>query len=178
MNYVKQAFAMTDENKEIGLKIYESAVAELVQKDYRHVSNDAHVELSSIFGEKWLLIKGKGLHLLDHPELYAEANVAFNYANCLHAKADKFIHLKMKAIFPQIFKLFSIYLSIPVTSATAERSFSCLRRLKNWLRSSMGQDCLNALAILNIESDFISSLDLQLVIDILALCKNRRISFK
>ncbi|ELT96985.1 hypothetical protein CAPTEDRAFT_145680, partial [Capitella teleta] len=36
-----------------------------------------------------------------------------------------------------------IYMTLPVTSATAERSFSALRRLKTYLRSTMSQQRLN-----------------------------------
>ena len=35
---------------------------------------------------------------------------------------------------------FTMYLTIPVTSATSERTFSALRRLKNYLRSTMKRD--------------------------------------
>ena len=38
---------------------------------------------------------------------------------------------------------------IPATSATAERSFSCLRRVKTWLRSTMSQTRLNSMVILH-----------------------------
>ncbi len=37
----------------------------------------------------------------------------------------------------EIAKLLKIYFTFPVTSATAERSFSSLRRLKTFLRSTM-----------------------------------------
>ena len=36
---------------------------------------------------------------------------------------------------------------------TAERSFSALRRLKSYLRSTMGQERLNNIAILNVHND-------------------------
>ena len=39
--------------------------------------------------------------------------------------------------------LLKMYLTIPVTSATLESTFSALRLLKNYLRSTMKQDCLN-----------------------------------
>ena len=42
---------------------------------------------------------------------------------------------------------------IAVTSATAERSFSCLKRIKNYLRSTMSQERLNNLTLLHIERD-------------------------
>ena len=36
-----------------------------------------------------------------------------------------------------------LYLTVPMTTATAERTFSMLRRLKNYLRSRMTQEQLN-----------------------------------
>ena len=38
-----------------------------------------------------------------------------------------------------------MYLTLPVTSATSECTFSALRQLKNYLTSTMKQDCLNQL---------------------------------
>ena len=38
-----------------------------------------------------------------------------------------------------------MYLTLPVTSATSECTFSALRQLKNYLTSTMKQDCLNKL---------------------------------
>ena len=42
---------------------------------------------------------------------------------------------------------------MPVSVASAERSFSSLRRLKTWMRSSMGEDRLTGLALLNVHKD-------------------------
>ena len=53
--------------------------------------------------------------------------------------------------FPNIFILLKIYLSVPISSAECERSFSSLKRLLNWLRNSMGQERLSDLAVINIE---------------------------
>ena len=46
-----------------------------------------------------------------------------------------------------------ILLSLPVSVATAERSFSTLRRVKTWIRSRMGEERLTGLALLNIHRD-------------------------
>ena len=46
-----------------------------------------------------------------------------------------------------------------VTNCTAERSFSCLKRVKSYLCSSMTEDRLNNLAILSIESETLSTLN-------------------
>ena len=51
-------------------------------------------------------------------------------------------------------KVASVLASIPVTSCSAERSFSGLRRIKNYLRNTMGQTRLSSLALLNIERKY------------------------
>ncbi|CAM9782347.1 unnamed protein product, partial [Heterosigma akashiwo] len=51
-------------------------------------------------------------------------------------------------IFPNIHIIFLILAVLPVRTSSVERSVSLLRRLKTWLRSSMGEDRLNALAFI------------------------------
>ena len=41
-------------------------------------------------------------------------------------------------LLPEVVNLLRLYLTLPVTSCTAERSFSSLRRLKTFLRSTVG----------------------------------------
>ena len=48
---------------------------------------------------------------------------------------------------------------MPITTATAKRTFSVLRRLKTYLRSTMSQERLNNV-ILHIHKDITDSLDL------------------
>ncbi|XP_050919588.1 uncharacterized protein LOC127137146 [Lathyrus oleraceus] len=48
-----------------------------------------------------------------------------------------------------------ILLTIPVTVASAERSFSKLKLLKTYLRSTMSQERLNGLALIAIENDIL-----------------------
>ena len=56
--------------------------------------------------------------------------------------------------FPNIKALLRICCTLPVGSADAERSFSCLRRLKTYLRNRMGEDRLSSLALMNIHHEF------------------------
>jgi hypothetical protein len=81
---------------------------------------------------------------------------------------------KLNVDFTEIFKLLKIYLSIPVTSVGAERSFSCLKRLKTWLRNNMGQVRLSDLALLNIESETLDSIEPDKIIDDFCNNKSRR----
>jgi len=55
---------------------------------------------------------------------------------------------------PEFSKVASILAVIPATSCSAERSLSGLRRLKTYLRSTMGQNRLNSLAIVCIERSY------------------------
>ncbi|KAL4098258.1 hypothetical protein QTP88_022899 [Uroleucon formosanum] len=56
-------------------------------------------------------------------------------------------------VYPRISKLLQIFITLPVSTATEERSFSTLRCLKTYLRNSSGQIRLNGLALLNIHRD-------------------------
>ena len=59
--------------------------------------------------------------------------------------------------FPALRKIFTVFLTTPVGSVACERSFSALRRLKLWTRSSMTEERLSGLAMLLIHrgTDFI-----------------------
>lgn len=52
--------------------------------------------------------------------------------------------------FPNIRQLLLILAILPVTTSTSERSFSTLKRIKTYLRTTMGENRLNGLALLNI----------------------------
>ena len=56
-------------------------------------------------------------------------------------------------MFTNIHTIFSVLLTMPVSTATAERSFSCLRRLKTYLRSTTNETRLSSLALMNIHHD-------------------------
>lgn len=53
-----------------------------------------------------------------------------------------------KIMFSEIDKLIKLYVVVPFTSCTSERSFSALRYIKNYMRSSMTQIRLNHVMIL------------------------------
>lgn len=54
-----------------------------------------------------------------------------------------------KTMLGEVDHLLHLYLTIPLTSATAERTFSTLRRLKSYLRSTMTQKRLNHVILLH-----------------------------
>ena len=61
----------------------------------------------------------------------------------------------------QVHKLLQIYLTIPMTTATAERTFSTLRRLKNYLRTTMTQKRLNHVVLLHTHKQRTDVIDLE-----------------
>ncbi|XP_003740387.1 zinc finger MYM-type protein 1-like [Galendromus occidentalis] len=85
--------------------------------------------------------------------------------------------LPLKAGFDELVMYFKMVLAFPVTSASCERSFSALRRIKSYLRSSMGDQRLSALALLSIERDLTESLleNPDQIVDGFAIGKDRRI---
>ncbi|XP_008185626.1 52 kDa repressor of the inhibitor of the protein kinase-like [Acyrthosiphon pisum] len=52
-------------------------------------------------------------------------------------------------IFPNIFVLLKVLCTLPVSTATPERSFSSLKRVKSYLRNCMKEDRLNGLVLLS-----------------------------
>jgi len=52
-------------------------------------------------------------------------------------------------LLPEVVNLLRLYLTLPVTSCTADRRFSSLRRLKTFLRSTVTQKRLNHIAVLH-----------------------------
>ena len=58
--------------------------------------------------------------------------------------------------YPNISVAYRILLTVPVTVASAERSFSKLKLLKNYLRSTMSQEILDTIDLDTVIDDFAS----------------------
>uniref|UniRef100_A0A8I6XYK5 HAT C-terminal dimerisation domain-containing protein n=1 Tax=Hordeum vulgare subsp. vulgare TaxID=112509 RepID=A0A8I6XYK5_HORVV len=78
--------------------------------------------------------------------------------------------------YPNISIAYRILFTMSVTVASAERSFSNLKLLKNYLRSTMSQDRLNGLATLCIEKKMLDEIDIDTIISDFA-SKNVRRNF-
>ena len=80
---------------------------------------------------------------------------------------------KLQETVPNLFIAIRIYLTLAVSVASCVRSFSKLKLIKTYLRSTMRQNRLKNLAILSIEREQIESLDFDDVIDQFASTKSR-----
>ena len=75
-------------------------------------------------------------------------------------------------LYPNIRTLLRVLATLPVSVATAERSFSTLRRIKTWIRSRCGEKRLNGLALLHVHRDV--NVDQEKVVDRYAQGARRR----
>ena len=82
-----------------------------------------------------------------------------------------------KGMLTEIDKVLKIYFTFPVTSATAERSFSAIRRIKTFLRTSMTHCWLNNLFLLYIHMAKTDSLDLKAVARDFVNVNSRRLHY-
>uniref|UniRef100_A0A7N0VIW6 TTF-type domain-containing protein n=1 Tax=Kalanchoe fedtschenkoi TaxID=63787 RepID=A0A7N0VIW6_KALFE len=99
-------------------------------------------------------LKNSECNDVDANELYVELKLLMDL---LPKKNMRAIHIlqfvKHTNYFPNAIIAYKILLTIPVTVASAERSFSKLKLLKLYLRSSMSRERLNGLALVAIEND-------------------------
>ena len=72
---------------------------------------------------------------------------------------------------------YRILLTIPVSVASAERSFSKLKLIKSYLRSTMSQERLSDLAILSIERELLRNIDFESLVNEFLEKKGRQIMF-
>ena len=63
-----------------------------------------------------------------------------------------------KVVYIELYKAYQIACAIPVTTAETERSFSCMKRVKTYLRSTMGDDRFAILFIQNYELSYYSAM--------------------
>ena len=74
-----------------------------------------------------------------------------NFAKSSAMELLQMIHtFDLQDIYPNVKIAFRIFLTMPVTVASCERSFSKLKLVKTYLRSSIGQERLSNLSIVSI----------------------------
>ena len=107
-------------------------------KDILEVSNNYNIEIDELQAE--LKLFGKMCFV---KQIFDNFEDRLNY----------FILQDLSNSFENLYKLFKLFLSIPMSSASSERSFSSLRRFKTYTRNSIGQERLKDLALLHKEKN-------------------------
>ncbi len=88
---------------------------------------------------------------------------------------QEFQKTELKFPFRQIYLFLKLYLTVPVSTAEGERSFSVLKLLKDSLRTTMLQESLSKLAIIKMNND--TEIDLEEIINEFAKFKKRKLDF-
>ena len=78
---------------------------------------------------------------------------------------------------PGVYKSYKLLLTAPVTVATNERTFSKMKIIKNFLRSTMSGERLDDLIVLATEKDISDKIDLNMASKAWATKKNRKLNY-
>ncbi|QQP57420.1 Uncharacterized protein FKW44_002402 [Caligus rogercresseyi] len=118
---------------------------------------------------------------VDEDLLMAEAAIFHNLEDVNFKSANDIVKYlssnSLSETLPHFTEISKTLATIPVTSCSAERSFSCLRRLKTYLRSTMSQERLHALGLLSIERHYVNRVDIDTIIDEFGRQKGRNNMF-
>lgn len=117
---------------------------------------------------------------ISETDLYEEIKVIQPYFSTEKSPSDILEYIysnNLLSTFPNLAIIIQILLTLPVTVATGERSFSKLKIIKNYLRSSMSQDRLSALAMLSIEHEVCDTLDIKNIVKKFSETKARKVRF-
>ena len=87
---------------------------------------------------------------------------------------NKLHDTRLESLFRNVCISLRIFCTLPVTVASAERSFSHLKRIKTYSRSTMAQERLQGLALPCTESEIAKTIDYDSVIDAFAAKKDRK----
>ena len=147
--------------------------------------NGKNTQLPSALEELYqsdLNIERLKIQLTMLPDVISTANKEFHmgikHVTKVSTVCEVFNECKFpKSMLQEVDTLLHLYLIIPCTSVTAERSFSTLRRLKSYLRSTMSQKRLNHLVLLHTHKDSTTNFDLRLIANDFISKNNRRIQF-
>ena len=79
--------------------------------------------------------------------------------------------------YPHVRKVIQIILTLPATTIEAERSFSCMRRVKTWLRSPMTSNLWSDLYVLHCHHEKAHEEKINRILTSMTGEKRRRIDF-
>ncbi|KAH9737434.1 TTF-type domain-containing protein [Citrus sinensis] len=84
------------------------------------------------------------------------------------------VETKRHNVYPLVYLLITLALTLPVATASVERAFSAMNILKNRLRSRMGEQWMNDSIVVYIEKDLFNNIDNEVVMQCYQCMKTRK----
>ncbi|KAL4602860.1 hypothetical protein ACB092_10G083500 [Castanea dentata] len=88
--------------------------------------------------------------------------------------AEKLVSTRKHETYPLVYLLVKLALTLPVATATVERSFLAMKYIKNELRNRIGYQWMNDCLVVNIEKDVACSIDNETIMQRFQKMKNRK----
>jgi len=147
--------------------------------------------LSNLINLDSLTLREKALHIVniynqDIDTLFIEEIIQFKKIAKSFSEEDltinglftKLSNSPLALTFPNVLIILRIYACMPCSNASSERSFSVLRRIKNYLRSTLSQNKTSSLTLLCNENDILRNMDWSDTIHSFLSVKVRKKDFK
>ena len=120
---------------------------------------------------------------VDSSSLAAELEIFVNFVTeteetCKTVDGAGKIAFENRIIFPNVYRCYKLLFTAPVSVADIERSFSKMKTVKNYLRSTMKDERLEDLIVLSTEKDLTDTIDLDAVLKSWATRKNRKLKIR
>lgn len=102
----------------------------------------------------------------------SEKNIQLDIDNIISSLSQ------LPTAFSETLKIISLIKTLPITTASNERFFSSLKSVKNYLRTTMGDQRLSDLMVISVEKEEANDINLNEAVDIFANMKSRRYPLK
>lgn len=123
----------------------------------------------------------KALHDIDSDDLVLEVRAAYPaFPDHLSTQTEMLNYIykeQLLDLYGNLSIAFRLLLTLPITVACGERSFSALKLIKTYLRSTMSQEGLSGLALMSIEHRVRRSLNMEDIVNAFAQAKARKSHF-
>ncbi|XP_025191152.1 uncharacterized protein LOC112591523 [Melanaphis sacchari] len=135
----------TDERNRLGI---DTVKAELVIRN--NITYNCSEFFDQIQNEK---------HLLNAVKNAAKYKFKKEEKLSMHSLLEALTTSKLNDSFPNVEIALKLFVSIPCSNASGERSFSVLKRVKNYQRTSLSNEKMSSLALMSIENCVLQSMD-------------------
>ena len=122
--------------------------------------------------DKGKLIRLAQLYPCD--DMRSRSNVKFSALKGIVDLSKKLVETKKDKVYPLVYLLIKLALTLPVATASVERAFSAMNIVKNQMRNKMGDQWLNDSLTVYIEKDVFNVIDNEPIINRFQNMKSRR----